>query len=58
MTSMNVAGSPSPVGSLLPNPNKPKFSQKPNNLEYFNLDNHFYCPPQETTQTRIWNLHV
>ena len=34
MTLMDGAGSPSPVGSLLPNPYKPKFGQKPNISEY------------------------
>ena len=59
MTSMNVAGSPSPVGSLLPNPNKPKNQPK---TQYFRIfliwTINLYCPPQETTQTHIWNLHV
>ena len=35
MTLMNVAGSPSPVGSMLHYPNKPKISQKPNKFRIF-----------------------
>ena len=41
MTSMNVAGSPSPVGSMLPNPSKLKIGQKPNNLEYSYFEQSF-----------------